>query len=243
MMPGTRGRCSTVALAMMALSIMDERILSSMRGTLRTMDFRRPVEALIPDAQGRILGTLARTTEELTLSTLADLSGVSLAHAARIVPRLVDLGVVQRREVPPAVLVRLVPEHLAARAILALADLRHAFLEEMRESARSLDPAPVNVTLFGSFARGEDDAASDVDIVVVRPSVIGEGDATWSESIAQWEARLRRVSGNAVNRIEITEDDVAKLMKSRRPLWQAIRREGIALYGVPLADIGAPARA
>ncbi|HEX9467800.1 MAG TPA: helix-turn-helix domain-containing protein, partial [Acidimicrobiia bacterium] len=82
------------------------------------MDFRRPVEALIPDAQGRILATLARTTEELTLSTLADLSGVSLAHAARIVPRLVDLGVVERRDVPPAVLVRLVPEHLAARAVL-----------------------------------------------------------------------------------------------------------------------------
>jgi len=53
------------------------------------MDFKRPVEAIIPDAQGRILGTLARTTEELSLTTLADLSGVSLAHAARIVPRLV----------------------------------------------------------------------------------------------------------------------------------------------------------
>jgi predicted nucleotidyltransferase len=207
------------------------------------MDFRRPVEALIPDAQGRILGTLARTTEELTLTTLADLSGVSLAHAARIVPRLVDLGVVERRDVPPAVLVRLVPEHLAARAVLALADLRHSLLEELRERARDLDPAPVNVTLFGSFARGDDDAASDIDIVFVRPREIGEDDAAWSDSLARWEAQVHRISGNAVNRIEVTEDEVAKLVKSRRPLWQAIRREGIVLQGQPLAELGAAVRA
>jgi hypothetical protein len=207
------------------------------------MDFGRPVETLIPDAQGRILGTLARTTQELTLTALADLAGVSLAHAARIVPRLVTLGVVDRREVPPAVLVRLVPEHLASKAVLALADLRHAFLGEMRESARSVHPAPVNVTLFGSFARGDDDGASDVDVVVVRPGSIGEDASAWSASVARWEAHVRQVSGNAVNRIEVGEDEAPKLFRSRRSLWQTIRREGITLQGRPLAEIGTPTRA
>jgi hypothetical protein len=59
---------------------------------------------------------------------------VSLAHVARVVPRLVDLGIVERHDVPPAVLVKLVPEHLASRAILTLANLRHAFLEELGEA-------------------------------------------------------------------------------------------------------------
>ena len=222
---------------------MDERILSSVRGKLRIMDFKRPVEAIIPDAQGRILGVLARTTEELTLTTLADLSGVSLAHVARIVPRLVELGVVDRREVPPAVLVRLVPDNLAARALLALADLRQTLLNALRESTLDLDPAPVNVTLFGSFARGDDDAASDIDLVVVRASATDEDDAAWTESIARWEGHARRISGNAVNRIEIAEDEVPKLMRSRRPLWQSIRHEGVVLQGTPLAEIGTHARA
>ena len=188
------------------------------------MDFRQTVEAIIPDAQGRIVATLARTTRELSLSALAELSGVSLAHVARIVPRLVELGIVERHDVPPAVLVKLVPEHLASRAILLLADLRHTFLEELRDSARRLDPAPVNVTLFGSFARAEDDAESDVDVLVVRPSSVNEDDSIWADSIARWEAHVQRISGNAVNRIEVGEDEVAKLMKSRRPLWQEIRR-------------------
>jgi predicted nucleotidyltransferase len=207
------------------------------------VDFRRPIEALIPDAQGRILGALARTTQELSLSTLADLSGVSLAHAARVVPRLVDLGVVERHEVPPAVLVRLVREHLASRAVLALADLRHAFLEELRESARGLDPPAVNVTLFGSFARGDEDARSDVDVVVVRPTAIDEDDAAWSDSMSRWETHLRRVSGNPVRRIEVSEDDVARLLPSRRPLWRSIRQEGITLQGRPLVEIGVAERA
>ena len=198
---------------------------------------------MVPDAQGRILATLARTSRELNLRTLADLSGVSLAHAARVVPRLVELGVVERREVPPAVLVKLVREHLAARALLALADLRHAFLDELRETLGRLDRAPVNVTLFGSFARGDDDAQSDVDVIVVRPDSIDEDDSSWSESLAGWEATVRRISGNAVNRIEVAENELPKLMKSRRPLWQAIGREGIVLQGKPLVDIGVPTRA
>ena len=73
--------------------------------------------------RGVVLGTLARTTAELTLTTLADLSGVSLAHVARSVPRLVDLGVVERRDVPPAALVRLMRDNIAARGIVVSADL------------------------------------------------------------------------------------------------------------------------
>src|ERR1700693_724082 len=96
------------------------------------MDFTRPVEAVVPDAQGRILAVLCRTSAELNLRTLADLSGVSLAHAARVVPRLVELGMVDRRELPPSVLVRIVPEHLAVRPLLALAGLRDSLLDEVR---------------------------------------------------------------------------------------------------------------
>lgn len=144
---------------------------------------------------------------------------------------------------PPAVMVKLVREHLAARALLALADLRHAFLDELRETLGRLDPAPVNATLFGSFARGGDDWQSDVDVIVVRPDSINEDDLSWSESLAGWEASVHRISGNAVRRIEVAENELPKLMKSRRPLWQAIRREGIGLQGQPLVDIGVPTRA
>jgi hypothetical protein len=141
------------------------------------------------------------------------------------------------------VVVKLVPEHLASQPILMLADLRHAFLKELHESAGRLDPAPVNITLFGSFARGDDDARSDVDMVLVRPSTVDEDDWIWAESIARWETYVRRISGNAANIIEVGEREVPMLIKSRQPLWQAIGREGIVLQGKSLAVIGSAALA
>lgn len=71
------------------------------------VDFVRPVQSLIPGAQGRVLDVLARTTAELNLGTVARLAGVSAAQASRVLPRLVELGVVARRDVPPSSLYRL----------------------------------------------------------------------------------------------------------------------------------------
>ncbi len=39
-------------------------------------DYRWPVEAVIPGAQGKVLGALSRTERELTIRQLADLAGV-----------------------------------------------------------------------------------------------------------------------------------------------------------------------
>jgi predicted nucleotidyltransferase len=99
------------------------------------------------------------------------------------------------------------------------------------------------VTLFGSFARGNDGTASDLDVVVVRPGGTIEDDPAWNDSILRWETHARRISGNTVNRIEVSEEEIPPLMRSRRPLWQAIRREGKLLLGTPLTEIGTHARA
>ena len=85
------------------------------------MDFVQPIAAVIPGAQGRVLAALAETTAELNLRTLARLSGVSVAQASRVLPGLVELGLVERREVPPSSQFRLVRTHIAARAVLELA--------------------------------------------------------------------------------------------------------------------------
>ena len=201
------------------------------------MDFTRPVEAVVPGAQGRILAILCRTSAELNLRTLADLSGVSLAHAARVVPRLVELGMVDRRDVPPSVLVRIVPEHLAVRPLLALARLRDSLLEELRRSAKRIRPAPANITLFGSVARGHSDAASDLDLVIVRADGVAEDDAMWERTVATYVERIARVSGNPVNRIDVSVDDVPRLARSRGELWRAVRRDGIDIFGRLFDDL------
>lgn len=66
--------------------------------------------------------------------------GISQAQASRLLPDLVALGVVDRREVPPASLFRLVPEHVASRALLARARSTDTVLHEM---GRLADYSPI----------------------------------------------------------------------------------------------------
>ena len=73
------------------------------------MNYSRPVEALVPGVQGRVLGVLARTGTDLTMRAVAELAGVSPQQASVVIGRLVELGVLDRRDVPPASLVRMAP--------------------------------------------------------------------------------------------------------------------------------------
>jgi DNA-binding IclR family transcriptional regulator len=116
------------------------------------MDFRRPVQAVIPGARGRILAVLADTTADLNLRTIARLSGVSAAQASRVLPELVSLGMVDRREAPPSALFRLVHEHVASRMVRSLTRARETVLEELGHHAEALSPQPTSVIVFGSFA-------------------------------------------------------------------------------------------
>jgi predicted nucleotidyltransferase len=154
-----------------------------------------------------------------------------------VVPRLVELGMVDRRDVPPSMLVRIVPEHLAVRPLLALARLRDSLLEELRQSAKRIRPAPANITLFGSVARGDGDAASDLDLVIVRAAGVAEDDSTWERTLAAYVARIARASGNPVNRIDVGVDEVPRLRRSRVGLWRDVRREGIAIFGSSFDDL------
>ncbi len=201
------------------------------------MDFVRPVEAVIPGVQGRVLAVLAETTAELNLRTIARLSGVSLAQVSRVLPRLVELGLVERREVPPSSLFRLVPEHVVAGPLIALARARDGVIEEMGRAAAVLPVMPLSVIVFGSFARGEADVESDIDTVFVRPADIDEFDDVWSASVEQWQSQIRRVSGNPVEVLEVGSDEIGVRLRSGQPVWRDIRREGLVVHGQALDEL------
>jgi predicted nucleotidyltransferase len=197
------------------------------------MDFMRPVEAIVPGAQGRVLAVLAETTAELNLRTIAELSGGSLVQASRVLPGLVALGVLERREVPPSSLFRFVQDHVASRAILALARATDTVLEELGRLATSLLLPPLSVVAFGSFARREADAESDIDLLVVRPDDVDEDDEKWAASTERLHGEGRRLTGNRLEVLEVSTSEVAALLNSRRPLWADIRRDGRVVHGLP----------
>ena len=180
---------------------------------------------------------LAETSGELNLRTIARLSGVSLAQASRVLPTLVELGIVDRREAPPSALFRFVPDNVAAGAVTALTQARRTVLEELGRTAAEVRPAPLSAIVFGSFARGEADSQSDLDVVVVRTRDVGDNDPRWRTAIEQWRDRARRLTGNRVEIIEVGGAEISRLLRSRKPLWLDVQRDGVVVCGVALAEL------
>ena len=201
------------------------------------MDLARPIQAVIPGAQGRILAVLSRTTAELNLRTIARLSDVSIAQASRVLPHLVTLGMVDRREAPPSALFRLQRDHVASRALLALADTRQTVLRELGQASNAMTPPPASLIVFGSFARGRAGSDSDIDVVVVRPADVSEDDESWGVGLEAWRQRAEQITGNRVEFIEVGEEEIARLLESGKPLWTAIAQEGLVVSGRPMSEL------
>ena len=207
------------------------------------MDFRHPVEAAIPGAQGRVIAALLGTSGELNLHTIARVAGVSIAQASRVLPGLVELGMIERREVPPSSLFRLVPEHVATRALMELADARNVVVTEMGRAASKIRPAPVSVITFGSFARGDSEPDSDIDVIIVRPTGIDADDDQWIRTIERWRTLVARVAGNTLEILDVGADAVAAKLTGGTQLWRDIRRDGQVVFGKRLDALPDPARA
>lgn len=191
----------------------------------------------MPGAQGRLLAVFAQTEAELNLRTVAQLAGISPAQASRLLPDLVELGVIERRDVPPSSLFRLVPENVASKAILALARSTDAVFEKIGQFAAALGKPPLSVVVFGSFARRMADAESDVDLLVVRPSNLGEDDDVWSAQLQGWVGDIRRLTGNRVEVLETSAGEAARKLNSHGELWSDIRRDGRVVHGYSLDEL------
>jgi len=201
------------------------------------MDFVRPIEAVIPGAQGRILEVLVETTAPLNLRTLARLAGVSPAQASRVMPGLVDLGLVERYEVPPSSQFLLARSNVAAQAVIELARSRETAAERIGLAAASMATPPESVIVFGSFARGEAGIDSDIDVVVVRPDSIGEDDDEWATALEAWRDEVRAITGNAVEVVEVTPAEAGAKVRGRTEFWRNVRADGVVVHGMSLDQL------
>jgi hypothetical protein len=76
----------------------------------------------------------------------------------------------------------------------------------------------VSVVAFGSFAREEADAHSDIDLAVVRADDVDDDDDDddgWAESIDAWRRQVRTLTGNDVEIIEATASEATRKLRGR----------------------------
>ena len=187
------------------------------------MRFGEAFGGLIPGARGEVLAVLLRTGVPLTgrqvhalLSDQFSLWSVQQALAA-----LVGLGVVERQTVGRAMIHSINEDHYAIGPLRVLLDPYAALRDTVRDAVSSSASA---VILFGSVARGEAIADSDIDLVVLAPP-------DW-DGRAELQEAVRARIGNHCDVLMFTPEEFARLAASGdEPVVSDILADGVVLLG------------
>ena len=177
------------------------------------------------------MSVLVETTAPLNLRTLARLADVSPAQASRVMPGLVDLGIVERYEVPPSSQFLLDRSNVAAQAVIGLARSRETASERIGLAAAAMTTPRESVILSGALSRGEAGVESDIDVVVIRADSTNVDDEHWSAALKSWRNEARAITGDSVEVVEVSLGEVGSKMRGRIEFWQNVRREGVTVQG------------
>lgn len=170
---------------------------------------------------------LTRLEQPVTRRTLAAVAGVAPGNASAVIEDLIRAGVVNETVAGRSSMVALNRKHLAAGPLLALAGLRGELICRLRERL-SQWPDLEGAWLFGSVARGDADGQSDIDILIVAHDLEAPD---LHANLAQLQADVRSWTGNDVQLVEHTPESWRKLVRSKNPLVEQMRSDGVSLTG------------
>lgn len=196
------------------------------------MRFGEAFGGLMPGARGAVLATLLRTGAPLTGRQVHGLvrDQYSLWSVQQALANLVELGVVESHTVGRAAVHTINEDHYAIGPLRVLLDPFAALREAVRDVVGSRVEA---VILFGSVARGEATAGSDVDLAVLAsPDWDGRTDL---------EDAVRARLGNDCDVLVFTPEEFGRLAASgEEPVVAEILSDGVLLLGaLPQIHAGA----
>jgi predicted nucleotidyltransferase len=196
------------------------------------MDLSRPARAVIPTLAAEVLLVLARVVRPLTgrqVHRLISPGGASQKGVSLVLRHLVDSGLVDATPAGRAVLYQLNRDHVAADAVAALVDLRGTLFGRIRTHMASWTTPPLAAAVFGSAARGDGGIDSDIDLLVVRPSAIGDDDPAWARNVDDLSDRIRRWSGNPCSLLHVDPNQLNAMIERDEPIVASLRADAVNL--------------
>lgn len=204
------------------------------------MDLGQPISSVIPGAYGDVLAVLARADVWLSGRKVAALTRgqTSRRRVDAVLAELAKAGIADMQEVPPAKLYRLNRHHVAVAGIEALASMRTCLLTRLHDELAQWRVLPEAAWLFGSTARREAGPASDIDLLLVRPPLASaEEDNLWSGQIDALRERVREWSGNELEVLVLSADELRHLRDAGGRLIDDLRADAVVLVGSAVRDI------
>lgn len=196
--------------------------------TIVGVQLQLPFRTITPTLDGDVLRVLGRADAWFSAARIRSLADSgSTEGIRRVLRRLEDQGVVETQAAGKAFLYRLNREHLAAPAIVELAELDRTFRDRVRRSLEGFHDAPLYAFLFGSAARGAMRADSDIDLMLIRDR---PATPRWEDDLEALRRDVHRWTGNDPRVIEYHRDEIMGA-SAEEPVLRSVAAEGIALAG------------
>ncbi len=203
------------------------------------MNLSSPLSAFSPPTTARALEVLAGTTRPLTGREIHRIAGQGgVASVWRTLGRLTEQGIVSADHRGTAIYYTANRDHLAWPAIEAMVRLRSRLIARLAETIGEWAIQPAHASLFGSTARGEGDAGSDIDLLLVRPDGLSQDDKeAWDKQVSEIRRAVTSWTGNNCQTFEVDRARLLEHVAARDPLVDAWLRDGVELRGAPLRDL------
>ena len=228
----------------------------------RIVDLTDPTRAMTPTLDGPVLAVLAQAGKPLTAGEVAaQTPRGSEIGVRKCLARLVEQGIVSATEMGRNRVHELNREHLGAPVAGLLAGLRLELWNRFRKTLGTWNPKPVYGCVFGSAARGDGDAQSDIDLLLVHAPLPGEKVprrrsigldavagfaaefttvqltdrqlARWQRQVDQLRALVRGWTGNPLQVLEMSTFQWADQQRRQGALFVEISRDAVAIVGGP----------
>jgi predicted nucleotidyltransferase len=203
------------------------------------VDLSHPITSITSPMTGLVLEVLAGTTRPLSASDIGRLVPErSRQGAAKALARLEEQGLVNADRRTSATYYTANREHLAWPAIQQLVGLRGTIRDRLVEEIAPWRVRAVHASMFGSAARGDADASSDIDLLLVRHERLSAQDeAAWEEQLHALRDRFRLLTGNRVQTFVLTPSRLLEHVQAEDPLVAAWLRDSITITGQPIARV------
>ena len=172
------------------------------------------------------------------MGEIAQRSRLSLPSVRAALRRLIEIEIVTAIGAGRSMVCSLRLEHPLAPALRDLFEAERqqaaTLLHGLRDAAAGLRPSPLALWLYGSVARGEDDANSDIDVALIS----AESDPTAQADVLR-DAVSNSLPGWAhrISVVALGLNDVARLIGEGSVFWRELERDAVVLAGEAPAGI------
>ena len=201
------------------------------------MDLSSPISSLIPTLDAAVLEVLSGTESALGVSQIHRLTRRGARSGIhRVLDRLTEHGLVTAEGTNLGYVYRLNRDHVLAESVLSAVGARAEFMNRLKQACEALSPNVISAALFGSTARRESGAQSDVDLLLIIKDDSVRTD-TWERQVRALEDRVVAWTGNQLEFLTLNRDHLKEAIRSGETIVVSWQEDALTLAGEPLPTL------